>query len=148
MTEIKSSLNQFELFSGLSKEAIDKLAPLCHSQIYESNQIIIERDSPPDNFYLIQEGMVKIIISTAEETEDSSGNVVVNLSQGQSFGEMGLVDSGTRSATVQTTAVTRLLVINCNLFNELCEKDTHLGYQVMRNIAADLSFKLRNRNFI
>jgi hypothetical protein len=30
----------------------------------------------------------------------------------------------------------------------LCEKDTNMGYMVMRNIATDLSFKLRHRNLI
>ncbi len=148
MTEIKNFLKQLDLFSNLSEEAIDKIAAICHAQIYEANQTIIKRNSPPDNFYLIQKGMVKIVTSAAGEVEDSSGSVVVTLGQGQSFGEMGLVDSGTRSATVKATTATNLLAINCNLFNNLCERDTNLGYQIMRNIAIDLSFKLRNRNLI
>ena len=28
----------------------------------------------------------------------------------------------------------------------LCEQDTDIGYKVMRNLAADMSFKLRHRN--
>ena len=31
-------------------------------------------------------------------------------------------------------------------FTALCERDTHIGYVVMRNMAADLSFKLRHRH--
>jgi hypothetical protein len=28
----------------------------------------------------------------------------------------------------------------------LCERDTHIGYVVMRNLAADISFKLRHQH--
>jgi hypothetical protein len=31
-------------------------------------------------------------------------------------------------------------------FERVCEQNYHLGFIVMRNIAADLSFKLRHRN--
>jgi CRP-like cAMP-binding protein len=61
---------------------------------------------------------------------------------------MGLVDQGARSATVQAASEIEVYAINCDQFSELCLKDTHLGFVVMRNIAADLSFKLRYRNLI
>jgi CRP/FNR family cyclic AMP-dependent transcriptional regulator len=41
---------------------------------------------------------------------------------------------------------TVLYVIPSEGFSSLCESDHHIGYLVMRNIAADLSFKLRHRN--
>jgi CRP-like cAMP-binding protein len=73
---------------------------------------------------------------------------LVTLGKGQSFGEMGLVDRGARSATVRAASDTDVYVINCDKFLELCHADTRLGFLVMRNIAADLSFKLRYRNLI
>jgi hypothetical protein len=36
--------------------------------------------------------------------------------------------------------------ISREVFNDLCETDTAIGYTVMRNMAADLSFRLRLRN--
>jgi CRP-like cAMP-binding protein len=70
------------------------------------------------------------------------------LGQGQTFGEMGLVDRGARSATVRAGTDTEVYAINCHDFLNLCHENTHLGFLVMRNIAADLSFKLRYRNLI
>jgi hypothetical protein len=37
-------------------------------------------------------------------------------------------------------------VIRRDDFIQLCEQDTDIGYKVMRNLAADMSFKLRHRN--
>jgi CRP-like cAMP-binding protein len=60
---------------------------------------------------------------------------------------MSLIDSGLRSATVRCTSDgSELYVIRRDDFVELCEQDTDIGYIVMRNLAAELSFKLRHRN--
>jgi len=63
------------------------------------------------------------------------------------FGEMALVDRGARSATVRCVEDgTVLYVIPRKDFWALCDNDHHIGFIVMRNIAFDLSFKLRHRN--
>jgi CBS domain-containing protein len=137
---IKDFLRTVEMFMGLSEAMLDEVATLCQPQSYAPDSTIIERHSPPTHFYLIRKGTVKIVTT--------SPGVVVTLGTGQSFGEMGLVDEGARSATVKAVSHTDLLAINCEQFRNLCETNTDLGYQVIRNIAADLSFKLRNRNLI
>jgi len=145
MSKIKDFLKHVEMFIGLSDEMLEKVAEFCQAKTFAPDSTIIERSSPADSFYLIQEGTVEIITSSDDNLSDS---VVVTLGKGQSFGEMGLVDSGARSATVRAVTEIRLYGIDCLTFRELCETDTDLGYQVMRNIATDLSFKLRYRNLI
>lgn len=147
MSEIKAFLKQIEMFIGLSESMLDEVAKLCRLATYEADSLIVERNSPPTHLYLIQEGTVKIITATAGAANDAEA-VAVTLGKGQSFGEMSLVDNGTRSATVKAITPTKLLAIDCARLSSLCEANTDLGYQVMRNIATDLSFKLRNRNLI
>jgi CRP-like cAMP-binding protein len=66
---------------------------------------------------------------------------------GQLIGEMALLDQGPRSATLRAVSnPTALHVIQRQDFINLCQHDTHIGYIVMRNLANDLSFKLRLRN--
>jgi CRP-like cAMP-binding protein len=69
---------------------------------------------------------------------------IVTLGKGQIFGEVALVDEGPRTASARCIADgTRLWVAKRADFISLCEKDTSIGFLVMKNIAADLSFKLR-----
>ncbi len=71
---------------------------------------------------------------------------MVHLGPGQIVGEMSLVDRGPRSATVRAlTDGTLLYALGRQAFLDLCQANHHLGYVVMRNMAADLSFKLRHR---
>ena len=63
------------------------------------------------------------------------------------IGEMSMVDQGPRSASVRAIHdPTVVQVIRHEDFQALCQRNTHIGYVVMYNMAADLSFKLRHRN--
>ena len=119
MSEIKDFLKQVEMFIGLSEPMLDEVAKLCQPAAYEADNLIIERNSPPTHLYLIREGTVEIITASPEVGNDAEV-VVVTLGKGQSFGEMGLVDNGTRSATVKAVTPTQLLAIDCALLNNLC----------------------------
>jgi CRP-like cAMP-binding protein len=60
---------------------------------------------------------------------------------------MTLVDRGARSATVRAAdGPTVLQVIPHAALRELCEQDNHIGFVVMRNLAAELSLRLRYYN--
>jgi CRP/FNR family cyclic AMP-dependent transcriptional regulator len=150
MSRKKEFLRKLDMFNGLSDEELSSVAALCSEASYKAGDIILNIKDPTENFYLIRSGTVQIItnpdiLETKPELVDS---VTVNLGRGQSFGEMGLVDRGARSATVRAGTDTEVYAINCKKFQELCFEDTRLGFLVMRNIAADLSFKLRYRNLI
>jgi CRP-like cAMP-binding protein len=101
--------------------------------------------------YLISRGAVDILVDPAMlglET-DINPTTVATLRKGQIFGEVVLVDEGLRSATAQVAQEnTVLLVIQRDDLIHLCEQDYKLGYMVMRNIAADLAFKIRGTDLM
>jgi CRP-like cAMP-binding protein len=67
---------------------------------------------------------------------------------GQSFGEMVLLGGATRSATVTCVDACVFLVIKERDFASLCDRNPRIGYTVMRNMASDLSYKLRSSNLL
>ena len=148
MTAIIDFLKRVDLFTGLSDEMLAQVADMCRPQTYSADSTIIQHNTPSDKFYLIEEGSVKIKTAPSGKTDILSEAAVITLGRGQSFGEMGLVDHGTRSATVRAATDARLLAIDCQQFTDLCEANSDVGYQIMKNIAIDLSFKLRYRNMI
>jgi CRP-like cAMP-binding protein len=105
-----------------------------------------------DDFYIIAEGEVEIILDPAlvsnQAGSSSKPQTVAHLHRGQSFGEVALVDQGLRSATaLSASKTTRLLVIPRLELMLLFEKLPQLGYHMMRNLAADLAMKLRGTDF-
>lgn len=144
-------LKKIALLNGLSDEEIAQVAEVCREAVVNRGDVILEENAPSDAMYIIHEGMVEVILEPGKVTPEAlaapAPTPLLALGRGQVFGEMGLVDRGARSATVRCAADnTRLLVIRRDDFLRLCEEDTRIGYVVMRNIAKDLSFKLRVRN--
>lgn len=129
------------LFDGLSETELEAVSQLCQEQHFPAGGILIQQGDTGDEMYIIQDGQVEIVVMGHHPERP-----IVVLGKGQILGEMSLLDEGFRSATGRATVPTIVQVIRGKDFVDLCDRDYHIGYQVMRNLAADLSFKLRHRN--
>jgi CRP/FNR family cyclic AMP-dependent transcriptional regulator len=136
-------LKAADLFTGLTDGQIQRLIDISREITFGANEIIFAQGDEGDNLYIIRQGQVDIRV----ESEPGSSRSQVYLGKGQVFGEMALIDYGRRSATVRSiTNNTIVDVISRDAFTKLCDEDKAIGYVVMRNLAVDLSFKLRHRN--
>ncbi|TFH36156.1 MAG: cyclic nucleotide-binding domain-containing protein [Anaerolineales bacterium] len=143
--EHSTILEAVELFEGATPQEISSVAALCQERTFAKGDIVTAQGDPGDELFVVCEGFVEVL--RAGVPPEQAPRTVVHLGAGQIFGEMALVDRGPRSATVKAAAdETRVLVIQQDAFERLCEQNHHLGYIVMRNIAADLSFKLRHHH--
>jgi len=144
LMELTNILRKIELFNGLSKDELRRLASKCIERRLERGEVITTQGVRGDELFIVTEGLVEVLIT---EGKKDSHKIIVNLGEGQLVGEMSLVDKGPRSATVRAiTDSTVVQVIHRDQFEALCEENTHIGFVVMRNIATDLSFKIRHRN--
>jgi CRP-like cAMP-binding protein len=143
-------LQRSELFAGLSSEQIEQIAALGHEVVYQSGDLIVREGETSSDVYIVCQGMVEVLVtkgSIADVLGPPQMKSIVELGPGQSFGEMALVDRGARSATVRCVEDdTRVHVIPRQELLALCDSDPRVGYMLMRNVASDLSFKLRHRN--
>lgn len=95
-TEDKANfLANVQLFKHLSQEVLHKLASRIHLVALPTGHVIKENE-PTDGLYIIKTGMAQVTKPAA------SGDLSVDLAtlvQGESFGEIGLIDGLPRSAT-------------------------------------------------
>jgi CRP-like cAMP-binding protein len=145
MSDLATVLKQAEIFDGLDPAEVEAIAGLCQERRYRAGETITRQGDEGDHLFVVCEGFVEVSLSGPDPAAGS--RAVVHLGRGQIFGEMALVDQGPRSATIRSTADSTVVqAIGRREFMQLCEQNHHLGYVVMRNMAADLSFKLRHRN--
>jgi len=137
------SLHKARIFSGLSQNELERIATLCQQRVYSRGDVVLSEGESSRELFIIGQGMVEVSISMPEQ--DSTP--LINLGAGQVVGEMALVDQGARSATVKAMHdETVVHVAPHDAFLQLCEEDNHIGFVVMRNLAAEMSLKLRYRN--
>lgn len=147
-------LQQVDIFDELPQEHLKKLAAVCREVKCQGvGEVIVRENTPSDELYIIVAGRVNIEVSPemllGKASDSPDPTTIATLLPGETFGEIGLVDQGLRSASVRTaTEETHLLAIGREDLLRLCEEDHHLGYLLMRNIATDLAFKIRNTDFV
>ncbi|MBC8507238.1 MAG: cyclic nucleotide-binding domain-containing protein [Anaerolineales bacterium] len=142
-------LKQADIFFDFSQTQLELVANLCQERTFDNGDIIFYEHTNSDELYIITQGKVDIFINPNLAGRNSGNNTnllsIAMLQRGQSFGEIALVDQGLRSATAQAAQnKTKLLVIRSSELRKLCDVYPQLGYQLMFNLAADLSMKIRN----
>ena len=145
------TLKYVDIFYGLRTEHLERIAAICTELVLEQDTVIFEENSPGDEMYIVDRGAVEIQVDPAMlglDTE-TGPTTIATLRKGQVFGEVVLVDQGLRSASAKiVTGNTLLLVIRRDDLVSLCEQDFELGYMLMRNIAADMAFKIRGADLM
>lgn len=131
-----------QLFNGLSDEELAAVAAICTELTVAPGAQIIEQNTTGSEMYVVAVGSVEVYIQGL----DNARSLVV-LGKGQVIGEMALIDQGYRSASVRATKEgATLYLIESSEFYKLCQENYRIGYIAMRNLAIDISFKLRHRN--
>jgi CRP-like cAMP-binding protein len=146
-------LKEIDILSDLSVDRLEKIAEIGEVRAYGGAEVIFKENTTSNELYIILNGMVEILVDPSILGTGEKGSTglktIATLRRGESFGEMALVDQGLRSASAMSAQTrTELLIIPEDKFNELCKGDYELGYIVMRNIAVDLAFKLRQTDIM
>ena len=94
---------------------------------------------PGELLYIIMSGCVEII----KKTKDNEQIVLATLGVNDIVGEMSLIDSEPRSATVITSEDSVLLVIKKQSFNEILQSDPRTAAKILMVLLKVFSRRLR-----
>ena len=142
-------LKQADIFYEFTPIQLELVAALCEERDCNTGEVIFEENAPGGELYIITQGEVEIQVDPSLVTDQTRSELspvtIATLRRGQCFGEVALVDEGLRSATARCAQHgTHLIIIPREKLMLLCDTYPQLGYRLMRNLAADLSLKLRN----
>ncbi|MDM8529099.1 cyclic nucleotide-binding domain-containing protein [Anaerolineales bacterium HSG24] len=145
-------LRQVDILEDLETEYLKQINSICRPKIYTLGDIVFRENSPSKEFYIIIGGEIEIQVdpdAIGDGSDNYEPSTIAILRRGQCFGEVALVDQGIRSATARCGSETaKLLVIDREDFIQLLQENKPMGYIVMRNLASDLSFKIRQTNLM
>ena len=118
------------ILEGCSQKQLQSITRIARILDASAGTVLVRRGEPGDEFFLILDGTVSVEVSPEKS---------VPLGPGSFFGEMSLLDGGTRSATVISETPVRLLVIKRENFSVLCREVPDLT----QTLSATLSRRLR-----
>jgi len=127
------------VLSKLSEDDIEKISD--YLQVVEVNKgaTVFAEGGPGEYACFVVDGILDITKKTLTGSEIS----IATLSNGDSMGEMSLVDNLNRSATVKARTNSILLMLTKDKFDELISDSPYIGIEILQGIAKTLSLHLR-----
>ena len=136
-------LKDIDFFKGLSDEEIKRLEQGILAIRYEAGEIIFHEGDPAQVFFALASGMVSVVRRIA------GGEQYVRLASigpGVVFGEMALLDQGTRSADVRADEPSLCYVLSMKRLEEISQTHPNIQLQILRSMAQEMSNRLRRTN--
>lgn len=136
--QISELLAKVELFSELDRDELLRVAEVTQTRTLDKDEAVFHAGDPALAVFVISEGKVKIVVTST----DGKDFILTVLGAGQVFGEMALIESAPRSATVVTASSVELLVLHRDDFHRLLNSTPSIS----RKLMMILSRRLRKAN--
>jgi CRP-like cAMP-binding protein len=123
-----------KLLTGLAEDEVSAFSRLCRTASYPAGSILFGEGSEARTLYLLADGAVDLIF--AMPGGERTGTTVTIDERGETIGWSALVPPHAyRSAGSCRTAVV-VLEVDRDALVPILETNTHMGYILMRNVAA------------
>jgi CRP-like cAMP-binding protein len=120
------ALERVPLFSDLNERELQKIARLLKKRHFSKGETVVKQGSGGAAFFVIESGEATVFISGKQRT---------TLKPGEYFGEIALIDEGTRMATI--TAASELFCYGLTYwdFRPVVEKNGVIGWKLLQRMA-------------
>jgi transcriptional regulator with AAA-type ATPase domain/NAD-dependent dihydropyrimidine dehydrogenase PreA subunit len=132
-----SVLSSSVVFKNISRKTLLKTLTGAQFQIMPEGSELFKQGEEPNSFFIIISGKVKIF----KTSTDSQEHIVVNLKNGEWFGEVSLLTGEPHSASAKTETTTSLLVFSKNNFHKLIESSPDISLSIIKGFASRLNRK-------
>ena len=132
--DLKDILGRSELFSGLSRESIDRIGPYFRKVSFEPGHVICREGEAGDRMFIILSGEVSVQRDMGWG-ERELGRMGAN----EVFGEMALISDEARTATVRALKNTECLELDDGNFDLILDREPLFAQQVAKFMTKRLS---------
>jgi len=115
----KIMLQRSPLFRGLPPASLERIAALAVQRSFRNAEVVFSQGDPGDALYAVVTGKIRISAGTADGRE-----IFLNIMEpGDTFGEIALLDGGTRTASATAMAASELVSIRREHFLALLQRE-------------------------
>lgn len=129
--EIVKFLFRVPLFQSLSKRQLEQIAKRVLDRDYQAGATIVTQGKGGEGFFIVYSGKVDVV----RERADGNKAVVNQLTDGDFFGEMALLDDGPRTATCVAVGLTKCLVLPRWDFLAVIKDDSDMAVTILEEMA-------------
>lgn len=144
MAEALELLRKSAVFAHLTPEQLARIEALGRRIAFDEGQLLLEEDTAGEGCYFLLEGRLEVEVRSPFAGRPPQKLATIH--PGELVGELSLVDGHLRSASVRALETGAALEISNTALLALLEQDPAIGFRVMRNLAHQLSQRIRSTN--
>ena len=126
------------LFHGVPEKEMQKILSIGETMVCEPGTVLFRADDDATQMYFIQSGRVAVRV-----TEDKTEKTVYTASEGDVLGWSTVVLPYQRTATAVVVEKAKIIAIDTNKFQDFCDKNAAMCYQVAQNLNRAVIARLR-----
>jgi len=128
-TQRELALTEAPLFASLPKRHLRSIAKVTGVREYEAGASVVREGDPGSTFYVLLDGRARVV---------RGGQMVTHISTGDFFGEISLLDAGSRTASVIAESALRCLTLDEKDFAKILASEPVLATRILRGLAERL----------
>jgi CRP-like cAMP-binding protein len=129
-----AALKKYAFFGGLRDDQIEKILPIMERENFEAEWDILVEGTGNDRIHFILEG--RVVVSRKRV-------LICELAEGDSFGEMEVLDVMPAAASVKSLSRVSIISISNRGLHEIYKTDLQAFSMIVMNLARDLSRRIR-----
>lgn len=139
-------LSKVSLFADIkdNAKAFSALFVLMNARHYKAGETIIQEGDSGSDFFILADGSASVFKKTQDG--DLYKVAILNGHMGAFFGEGGLLESDTRTATIRAETECRCLVLTKADFEDYCNRNPQWAVPILKRIAKAVMGRLKNMN--
>lgn len=126
-------LREIPIFADLSPEDLKRMAEIAHEEWYPQDTDIFHQGDEGSIMFVIVAGRVQVV-----RNSDGHEHVLAERGPGDFVGEMAIIDSVPRVATLHTASEVRVLAIDGETFKEILRERPEVSLAVLQSISRRL----------
>jgi CRP-like cAMP-binding protein len=140
MQKLKTILSKHQLFKGLDKRYLQLIVDCASDVHFNSGEIIFHEGDEANQFHIIREGRVALEVVLASGREPI---IIQVIGEGEILGWSWLFPPYRRHFDARAVTDTKAIAIDGKYLRTKCEKDHHLGYELMKRFTNIIEKRLR-----
>ena len=128
------------LFGGLTSNELESLRPYLDEKLYQRGEYLLTQNEPNNRVFFIVSGEVAI---QKHSTSDQTEHTLAVMGEGDSFGEMELIDIQPCAASAVALKPTKVITLTNGDLYQLSKVHLKTYTMIIMNLAREISRRLR-----
>jgi len=138
-----AELRPCELFTGLTDQELAEIAAIAREEAYQCGEMIFAERGLAERLFILQDGRAQLQIHLRSSLQPDGEVTIEDVEPGRIFGWSSLVNQRRFTASARALEPVTVIALNADEMNALFNRDAHIGFVVMKQLAEVIASRLR-----